>query len=140
MAINDSQVKAVIDTARDTTPFIATAQLIADEGLAGKGLSAARLDQIVLYLAAHFVCITEEKGGLTSDKLGDATEQYRQPSARERGLMATRFGQQAMMLDTSGTLAAISTNAGLKAKFRLIGQDMTDCWNGIWPDDWRTTL
>jgi hypothetical protein len=140
MAINDAAVKAVIDTDRDTTPFIATAQLIVDEDLADKGLSAGRLDQVVLYLAAHFVAVTEEKGGLTSERLGEAEDTYRAPSAREKGLAATRYGQQAMLLDNSGTLASLSTNVGLKARFGVIGQDMTQCWNGIWPDDWRTVL
>lgn len=127
MSVTDDQVKAIIDTARDTSPFIQNAELLVDEELADKGLSDDRLDLITLYLAAHFVCITEERGGIRRSKLGDADESYVTPDgSKKEGLFITRYGQQAMMLDKSGTLANQSANGGLKARFTVIEQDMGD--------------
>lgn len=127
MAVIDSQVKAIIDTSRDTSAFITTAQLLVDEELADKGLSDDRLDQITLYLAAHFVCITEESGGLRRSKLGDGDESYKVPDAKTSGLTFTRYGQQALILDKSGTLAAISASGGLKARFTVMETTNYDC-------------
>jgi hypothetical protein len=121
MAITDAQVKAIIDTTRDTSPFIETATLLVQEELVGRGLSTPRLDQITLYLAAHFVCVTEELGGLKRSKLGEADESYRTPNDKELGLTSTRYGQQALILDSSGKLAALSTGGGLKARFEVMG-------------------
>lgn len=125
MAVTDADVKAIIDTSRDTSSFIDTAQLFVDEELASSGLSIDRQDQIVLYLAAHFVCITEEFGGLRRSKLGDADESYRVPDAKEQGFSTTRYGQQAMILDTTGTLATLTTNGGLKSLFEVL--ETTNC-------------
>lgn len=121
MAVSDSQVKAVIDTARDTTPFITNATTFTTQVLSGKGLSSDMIDLITLYLAAHFVCLTEESGGLKRSRMGEADETYRIPGDKDTGLAFTRYGQQAMILDTTGTLAAISTNKGLKALFNIVG-------------------
>lgn len=123
MAITDSQVKALIDTARDTTPFITVAQNIVSEDLAGKGLSSTRLNDIALYLAAHFVCITEEMGGLQESRIGGlagTSERYRTQDPKAVGYATTRFGQMVLTLDTSGTLAANGANNGLKALFSVM--------------------
>lgn len=119
--VNDDDVKAVIDTARDTTPFIATADLIINENLANAGFSVERLTQIELYLAAHFVCITEERGGIKAEKIGDAAESYQPVSSGTNigGLATTRYGQQALAMDTSGTLKAMGTTT-LNASFSLV--------------------
>lgn len=119
--VDDAAVKAVIDTARDTTPFISTADLIITEDLANAGLSQDRLTLIELYLAAHFVCITEERGGIAAEKIGDASERY-QPVATGKdigGLATTRYGQQALAMDTSGTLKKMGVTT-LNAKFLLV--------------------
>jgi hypothetical protein len=120
MAIVNADVQAIIDTARDTSPFIETAQLIVDEELDGSGLSDERLDRIVLYLAAHFVCLTEEAGGLRRSKLGESDESFRVPGDKDVGLAFTRYGQQAMLLDTTGRLASINAKNGLKALIEVI--------------------
>lgn len=129
MPVVDADVKEIIDTERDTTPFIETAQLIVDEDLADSELSTERLDKIVLYLAAHFVCITEEKGGLKSERLGEASSSYAIPK-QLAGYHMTRYGQQAMMLDTTGKLASDSTGR-LKALFQVIQQDSWTTEDGL---------
>ncbi len=117
--VTDSEVKTVIDTSRDTTPFITVADLLVTEELSDKGLSDARLKQIELYLAAHFTAITTEKGGLVYQKMGDSEEQYDFKSGTGYGLNLTRFGQQAMQLDTSGTLRGLISSK-LPGQFRVL--------------------
>lgn len=116
--VTSDEVKAIVATSMDVSTFIATADLIVSEDLADKGLSADRLKQIELYLAAHFLAITQEKGGLKSQKIGEAAESY-QIRTDMKGFGLTRFGQQAMDLDTSGTLRTMATTVGT-AKFRVV--------------------
>lgn len=120
MAVSEADVKAVIQTSLDVSPMITTAEVIVAEVLQGKGLSSALTDQITIYLAAHFVCLNEEYGGLRRSKMGDADESYRVPGDKDVGLALTRYGQQAMMMDITGSLAAVSANKGLKAAFEVI--------------------
>ncbi len=118
--VTELEVQAIVDTERDPTPFIDVASLIVDENLLGKGLTVARLVQIELYLAAHFTTVTEERGSLVSSGGGDAKDTY---FTRElgKGLAMTRYGQQALALDTSGTLSGINSLSGsLSAQFRLV--------------------
>ena len=115
--VSDAEVKQVVVTSRDTTPFIATADLLITEDLATSGLSSSRLKQIELYLAAHFVALTEERGNLTSHKVGDSSETYEMEIGS--GLMLTRYGQQAVQLDTSGVLKALAIKAQ-SAQFRVL--------------------
>jgi len=115
--VTDTEVKAVVDTNRDTTPFIATADLIITEDFAGTTLTSARLKQIELYLAAHFVTLTEERGNLKKHKKGDSEEEY--DMIKGSGLSLTRYGQQALSLDSTGVLASLSKPTQ-KAEFRII--------------------
>ncbi len=115
--VNDEEVKVLIDTNRDTSPFIDDANLIVNENLVGKGFSDERLKLIEKYLAAHLVALTEERGGLTRYKNGDSSEEYQ--LVKGSGIAQTRYGQQAIMLDTTGTLQNLS-RAGGTAEFRVV--------------------
>ncbi len=111
------EVKGLIKTSFDVQPFIDTAELIIDEALVGQGLSVARLKTIELWLSAHFVAVAEERGALTRSKKGASEEEYEIKVGT--GLNMTRFGQQAMALDTTGALA--ESAATLKvAQFRVV--------------------
>lgn len=115
--VTDSEVKAIIDTSRDTTPFINNANLLITEILANSGLSTDRLKMIELYLSAHFVAVTEEKGGLTSSKVGNSSDSF--GGDYTQGLNLTRYGQQAVLLDTSGLLAGMATPKK-RAEFQVL--------------------
>lgn len=119
--VTDAEVKAVIPTDIDTTPFIATAHLFIDENLASAELSADRLKQVELYLAAHFVAITVEKGSLIRKRVGEASETYGGfvQGLLGRGLQSTRYGQTAINMDTSGVLASMSSS-NPPAEFRVV--------------------
>ena len=118
--LTDLEIKGVIETSLDTTLFSGIAASFISENLASKGFTDARLHQITLYFAAHLVCLSEERGGLRRSRTGESDESYKAPGDKDTGLKSTRFGQMCLILDTSGTLAAISTNTGLKASFEIV--------------------
>jgi hypothetical protein len=129
MAITANDVKGVYPTSADLSGFVTTAQVLVDSQLQGKGLTGALLDQITIYLAAHFASIGLEKGGLRSKKLGDAQESYKTPGDKDLGLKSTLYGQQALLLDVSGTLAGIGASAqSLPALFTVYSRSQPyDC-------------
>lgn len=129
MAITPDDVRVIVPTtdASDETiqVHIDTAEVIVSENLAGSGLSTTRLDKIRVYLSAHFLTISEASGGgggmLKSTKTGEATDEYF--SATEiggYGLAATAYGQQALVLDTTGSLANLTKAPGPSAEFRVV--------------------
>lgn len=113
--VYDNEVKEIVDTVLDTQPFIETASLLVDEELVSSGHSAARLRQIELYLSAHFVTIRDpqfqqlrgEKQSV-SFHLGDLGQ----------GLKSTAYGQQVLLLDTSGILAQVGM--ATRASFEVL--------------------
>lgn len=109
----------------DLAPFTTVAALIRSEDLAGSGLSSGRLDQIELYLAAHFLVLAVENGGLLREKQGQSIDQYRDFDKSFAGLMSTRYGQAALSLDSSGTLQ--STMSTKKAQFRVVRSVQPPC-------------
>ncbi len=114
-------VKTVIETSiKDedvTAHMIHTANLFVDTHLLSENHSEPILTEIEKYLAAHLVALTEEKGGVTRSKMGDADESY--ANVFDTGFRSTRYGQMAITLDTSGVLARLAiTNA--KAEFRVV--------------------
>lgn len=117
MLVRHDEVLKIIDSDVDTTPFIETAHLIVSEDLAGKGLSDDRLKQIELYLAAHFVTLNQEGGGLIESRMGNSWERYSDNFGQ--GLLLTRYGQQAVVFDNSGTLSSLASTSK-KAEFRIV--------------------
>ena len=119
MAVSSADVRSVIEIPDEVevTSFIKTAKLIVEEDLADQGMSAARLDQIIIYLAAHFACLRVERGGLRSSQTLNAKDEYQLNA--DKGLRSTRYGQQAITLDTSGVLASSAKAVG-KAEFRIV--------------------
>lgn len=119
--VTGAELKEIIDTnVADQileTQFIDTANTFVNEQLLTAGLTDAMLKKIELYLAAHFLAISEEHGGLVVEKIGDATNMLADVY-KNGGLYGTRFGQQAILLDTSDTLARFGTQR--KALFRVV--------------------
>lgn len=126
MAVTASDLRAYADLppveiVPDTTLmlFINQAQMIIDEDFADVSLTQARADAITLNLAAHFSAIGLEKGGLTQQIVGKSEERYIGINNKNSGLALTRFGQQALALDTTGTLSKYATSP-VKAEFEVI--------------------
>ena len=120
--VTPQEVRAVIDTVPDSVDlatFIETADLIVAEQVTDTTITAARLKQIELYLTAHFVAISRERGGLVADDTGESKAEF--SDVYEAGFALTRFGQAAMQLDTSGVLKAINEDANTKvARFTVV--------------------
>lgn len=113
----------------DLQPFLDIAALIRSEDLAGSGLSLSRLDQIELYLAAHFTCLAVENGGLTFTKSGQSIDHYREVDKSFAGLQSTRYGQTVLTLDSSGTLQ--STMSTKKARFGVVRSVQPPKWGWL---------
>lgn len=116
--VSEGQVKGIVDTNRSVDQFIDTANVFVTEHLAPVTSNTALLAKIELYLAAHFVAITEERGGIVESGLGiEVNERY--SDVYTEGLRSTRYGQQALVLDSTGTLARMA-NTKMRARFRVI--------------------
>jgi hypothetical protein len=117
---NVDDLKSLIESDKEDEAleaFVDIANLLVNEQLVGKGLSDAMLTKIELYLAAHFLAVVTELGGLVRDSYGSASVQL--SDVYGPGLGSTRFGQTALVLDTTATLQRISTVKN-RAEFRLV--------------------
>ena len=96
--VTAESVKEVISTTLSEDVVLAhmvdTANIYIDEHLLDAGHSEAILEKIELYLSAHFVALTEERGSLKGGKTGDASEFL--ADVYSDGFRATRFGQLAI--------------------------------------------
>lgn len=93
-----------VDSNVSLDAFILSANELVTEVCVPSGYSDARLELIERWLAAHFYVVRAKK--LTSEKAGSVSENF----THSVGLMLknTEHGQQALMLDTKGGLAALS--------------------------------
>ena len=104
--ISDADVKAILDTDLETTPFIAAATLMIDAYLISAGLPAVLLTEIERWLAAHLACIRDPR--FREARTGGDAMVFERGQAGQ-GLSATSYGQQVLLLDTSGILALVTT-------------------------------
>ncbi len=91
------------------TQCIGTANSLTDGPLSDQSLTEATLTQIELYLAAHYCSLREPQ--IYEEELGGRDSIAKEKRSKANvgiGLNATWFGQQAVMLDTSSTLAEMS--------------------------------
>ena len=111
-------VSAIIDTDVSIEPFITTANLLVTQKLGNSTLSAAMLEQIEKYLAAHFVAIRDPR--TTQEDRGDASASFEGKNQSGMGLKSTQYGQTVIDLDTTGTFA----NLGQKAPvFQVMSEE-----------------
>lgn len=121
MAVTVDDVKLIYPTTKDLSGFLTTANMIVNTQLLDKGLDSSVIREITIYLTAHFATVGLEKGGLRRKRLGEADESYKTPGDFDIGFAATLYGQQAMLFDTSGTLAGMAANNKLPAQFQVVG-------------------
>lgn len=104
MTITSDQIRGVVSNDipddADLSNFISTAELIVEEDLSDKGLSESRLALITIYLAAHYGVI---KYKFKTDVNVGVSATF-QSAIKAGGFSSTHYGQQAMALDSSGTL------------------------------------
>lgn len=131
MAITAEQVKLIYPStgSADLSGYIAAANAVANAQLLDKELDSDLLEQITIYLAAHFAVLGIERGGQRRKRIGEADESYKTPGDKDLGFASTRFGQTAMIMDSSGTLAGMAANNKLPALFDVIG-NFNDGYSG----------
>lgn len=117
--VDTAEVKEIIATALDNlTAFIMPANMLVNELLLDKGFDEARLTEIERWLAAHLVAIRDPR--MTERSLENSRQGYEAPRIGQH-LNGTRYGQMAIMLDTSRTLAALADQTAIKrAKLTLL--------------------
>jgi len=113
---SDKEVKDIINTQVDVSPFIRTANAFVTEKLGGLGLSDGILREIETWLTAHLVAVRDQDAGaVAQERVGETSVRY--TGTFGEGLLSTRYGQTAAMLDPSGTLRSL---AKPPAQFRVI--------------------
>jgi hypothetical protein len=102
-----------IDTSVDIAWAISDATLIMGAAFtsAKPPVSTPVQDFIVKYLAAHFLSMKIEHGGLLSDRMDQAAQTYVRPAGG--GLASTRYGAQAMAFDPTGFLTTVNNQKGV---------------------------
>ena len=85
--------------------FINSANIFVTASLSGKGMSDALLAEIERWLSAHMIASTRERTA-KKEEAGTASIEY--SGTWGEGLLSTSYGQTAVAMDTSGTLAAIA--------------------------------
>lgn len=115
-----ADVRILLDDSTATVDlFISQANIVVDELLAPGGsssLSNERLALIETYIATHFATLVREKGAIQESQIGESKERYHNIYAA--GFKATRYGQQAILFDTTGVLAKASDlvdNPGIRS-------------------------
>jgi hypothetical protein len=122
MAILSDDVRPLIPDVSATDDIswaVEDANVIVTEILAPAGLTSVRQDLVAKYLAAHFIVVAKEKGGIVADRMGDASQTYT-GNRSVQGLSLSRFGQQAITFDTTGELSKLDRSRVGQAEFRVV--------------------
>lgn len=85
------------------TAHVIAANALVDAQLLGQGYPEALLKEIERWLAAHFACMQDPR--LKSQGVQDAQTTYEGQTGM--GLNASRYGQQAIVLDVNGVLTRL---------------------------------
>jgi uncharacterized membrane-anchored protein YitT (DUF2179 family) len=106
MAISETDVQRILDYDRefvsDVQPFIDDAVIFLTAVIGAGVVSNAVFDMVTNYITAHFISITDPR--VHTEQVKSLLVTYQ--NKLDKGLGITHFGTMAMMLDTSGKLAA----------------------------------
>ncbi|MCP5414936.1 MAG: DUF4054 domain-containing protein [Chromatiaceae bacterium] len=91
-------------TEAQLSAFVNSAHYLIQANLLSSGLSSDVLTEIHKYLAAHFASLRDQR--IESERVADVSMKYQ--GKTDMGLNATLYGQTALMLDTSGSLANLA--------------------------------
>lgn len=94
----------IYDEDVDFDPFIETANSVVTDVCTDSGYSAAKLELIERWLAAHFYAVRELPAHSESVRGVSESKMY----YVGMDLRSTMYGQQAMLIDTAGNLAALN--------------------------------
>jgi hypothetical protein len=115
-----------LDEDIDLTPFIETANNIIDRVCLQSGYDDSTLELIERWLSAHFYSIRDPR--TISESVKGISERFEDGiggSSRSSGFSLTRYGRQAMLIDTDGNLMILESSGGkIKGSITHIG---TNC-------------
>lgn len=119
--VSSAEVKELIATTETITAQINAANVLVTEVLGGDTtMTTDHLKEIERWVAAHFVACSIDRQGLEED-IGKTKIKYVGFADRDaRGINLTSFGQQAMMLDTTGRLANLGKRKARMDTIRAI--------------------
>lgn len=125
---SSSAVGAIIDvdSSISLTPFIDVANDIVTDVCTDSSYSAAKLELIERWLAAHFYHIRETRRN--EENVGQTGEKLR--SKIDLGLDLTHYGQMAKVIDSAGNLSALD-----KAIKEGGPRTITVLWGGTGTDE-----
>ena len=103
-----------VDPEISLDPFIETASALVNEVEENSDHDANRLELIERWLSAHFYAMRDPRP--TQEKAGPVAQTLQ--SKVDLNLANSHYGQQAIVLDTSGTLATLNQMA-LKGKSKV---------------------
>lgn len=104
--VQDTDVTPLIDSSVDPAPFIQMATVFVDQYLTSSSLSDDMLFELERLLAAHFMCLRDPRE--TELEIGTQEARVKFEGKYGLGLDFTRYGQQAKVLDPTGTLESMS--------------------------------
>jgi hypothetical protein len=106
--VTATEVKELISTSETITAHINTANVLVTEKLGGNAtMTADHLKEIERWMSAHFVAVSIERQA-GKERIGNTAVEYAGFNTTGlQGLGLTTYGQQAMMLDTTGTLSQL---------------------------------
>lgn len=106
MAISETDVQRILDYDQDLVPdvqpFIDDAVIFLTAVIGTGVVTDAVFDTVTNYMSAHLICISDPR--VHTEQVKSLLVTYQQKL--DKGLGITHFGTMAMMLDTSGKLAA----------------------------------
>ena len=110
-----------VESGISLTPFINTANLLVTDVCSDSDYSAAKLEQIELWLSAHFYAVRDPR--VSSEGAGGVTTTFQGQTGMR--LEASIYGQHALLLDTEGNLAALNVKVGKpRAGVSWLGTDL----------------
>lgn len=125
LPVTIEDLKVLVPTVSDAAAqiFIDSADAIVQEKVISAAYAPRTTYLIELYLAAHFASFSgTDGGGMIRAKVGMSEESYADPTEGMQGIANSRFGLQALALDTAGTLVDLTTRP-VKAVFKVYGRD-----------------
>jgi hypothetical protein len=102
----DAAVRLIIKArvSIDTAPFIEVASNLVDRTCVSSGYDTATLELIERWLSAHFYAIRDMRRA--TQQVGSVLESFQHKV--DLNLAVTVYGQQAMIIDSEGNLAALN--------------------------------
>lgn len=108
-----------VNPSHDLTPFIDSANALVTAECLASGYDDATLELIERWLSAHFYAVFAPRR--SAESVGGAVSSQFEPIRVDLGLWNTKYGQQAMMVDYHGNLAALANEAKVVKKSLAAG-------------------